>query len=62
MATGIFEIVPAISAFVKLHLENTAAPQFTWQISADTGAITATLNEFGVVVCSYYSLQIFQQI
>ncbi len=32
MATGIFEIVPAIAAYINLHLKVQAMPQFTWTI------------------------------
>jgi PhoPQ-activated pathogenicity-related protein len=49
-ATGIFEIVPAISAWItQLLKDHKAIPQFTWDISEETGEITATLNEHGDV-------------
>jgi carboxylesterase type B/PhoPQ-activated pathogenicity-related protein len=48
-ATGILEVVPAISAWVETLLENNVIPEFTWDISVETGAITATLNEHGDV-------------
>jgi PhoPQ-activated pathogenicity-related protein len=48
-ATGIFEIVPAISAFIKYNLEKSTVPKFTWDISTSTGAITTTLDEKGLV-------------
>lgn len=48
-ATGIMEIVPAIGAFIRYHLEEKTVPEFTWKISEDTGAITVTLNEHGIV-------------
>lgn len=49
LATGIFEVVPAIGAWVVAHLNKDHVPQFTWEIDEATGAITATLNEHGVV-------------
>jgi PhoPQ-activated pathogenicity-related protein len=49
MATGILEVVPAISAWVLNHLLSEPIPKFTWDIDQTTGAITATLNEIGVV-------------
>lgn len=48
-ATGIFEIVPAISSWIKSLLDQKPLPEFTWEISSETGAITATLNEHGEV-------------
>lgn len=49
-ATGILEIVPAISAWIgQLLKDHKAIPQFTWEISEETGEITATLNEHGDV-------------
>jgi PhoPQ-activated pathogenicity-related protein len=52
-ATGILEIVPAIAAWINHQidpaLEKQGVPQFTWEISQETGEITATLNEHGIV-------------
>lgn len=52
-ATGILEIVPAIGAWIDHHinpdLEKQGVPSFTWEISPETGEITATLNEHGIV-------------
>jgi PhoPQ-activated pathogenicity-related protein len=48
-ATGIFEIVPAIGGWIQTLLKKEPVPEFTWDISKDTGAITATLNEHGIV-------------
>lgn len=50
-ATGIFEIVPAISAWIQQTIEKDAnpMPEFTWEINDTTGEITATLNEHGLV-------------
>lgn len=52
-ATGILEIVPAIGAWIN-HLidpdfDNDKMPEFTWEISQETGEITAILNEYGIV-------------
>jgi len=47
-ATGIFEIVPAIGAWVTYLLKKQTVP-FTWTISNSTGAITATLDDAGDV-------------
>jgi PhoPQ-activated pathogenicity-related protein len=47
-ATGIFEIVPAIAAFVNQHLEAKPVPEFHWTID-ETGEITATLDDEGYV-------------
>lgn len=52
-ATGILEIVPAIGSWIE-HLidpdfDSNKMPEFTWDISEETGEITATLNEFGKV-------------
>jgi hypothetical protein len=47
--TGILELVPAISAYIKLHLASEPVPQFKWTISNSTGEITATLNMHGTV-------------
>ncbi len=49
MATGIFEIVPAISAFIQAHLLKETVPEFTWTIDEATGEIVATLGRDGVV-------------
>lgn len=49
LATGIFEVVPAIGAFVLSHLLNEEVPHFTWNIDKSTGEITATLDNIGVV-------------
>ncbi|KAJ1405186.1 PhoPQ-activated pathogenicity-related protein-domain-containing protein, partial [Ochromonadaceae sp. CCMP2298] len=49
LATGIIEAVPAIGAFVQALLHQDVVPTFVWDISADTGAITATLDEHGIV-------------
>lgn len=48
-ATGILEIVPAITAYVQIYLGKQAVPQFKWTISNTTGEIVATLNEHGTV-------------
>ena len=49
-ATGIFEIVPAIGAWIQQLLkDHKSVPEFTWDISTETGEITATLNEHGLV-------------
>jgi len=48
-ATGILEVVPDISQFIKHHLENKVVPEFTWEISESTGEITVKLNEHGLV-------------
>lgn len=48
-ATGILEIVPAISAWVQQHLAAEPVPTFTWNINNSTGEIVATLDEHGVV-------------
>jgi PhoPQ-activated pathogenicity-related protein len=42
-ATGIFEIVPAISAWVQKQLDKEPVPEFTWKIDDVTGEIVATL-------------------
>ena len=47
--TGILEVVPAISAWIDNLLKDNVIPEFTWDISNETGAITATLNEHGDV-------------
>lgn len=48
-ATGILEVVPAISAWIGTLLKKEPVPEFTWDISETTGEITATLNEHGKV-------------
>jgi len=48
-ATGILEIVPAISSWIKAHLDREVVPEFTWEINETTGEIVATLNEHGLV-------------
>lgn len=49
LATGIFEVVPAIGAFVLTHLKKEEVPNFSWTIDEATGEITATLNHVGKV-------------
>lgn len=50
MATGLLETVPGISAWIAQHLkDHKQVPAFTWTISADTGAVTATLDGRGEV-------------
>lgn len=49
LATGILEVVPSISAWIQNLLMKEDIPQFDWKISEETGAITVTLNEVGVV-------------
>lgn len=51
MATGILEAVPDITSWLRYHLlgEGAKVPTFDWVIDNNTGAITATLNEHGVV-------------
>jgi len=48
-ATGIFEIVPAISTWGMYLLENKQVPSFDWTISNTTGEIVVTLDRFGIV-------------
>jgi len=52
-ATGILEIVPAIGSFLRHlvdpELSKKKMPEFTWEISEETGEIVATLNEHGLV-------------
>merc|ERR1719486_43365 len=48
-ATGILEIVPAISAFLDYLLQKQPIPEFTWEISEEDGSITATLDDLGTV-------------
>lgn len=48
-ATGIFELVPAISAWSMYLLENRNMPTFDWTISNTTGEIVVTLDRFGIV-------------
>jgi len=48
-ATGIFEIVPDISAWLQYHLRGDAMPNFESAINNSTGEITVTLNEHGMV-------------
>jgi len=48
-ATGIFEIVPAIGAWLKHLLKKEPIPEFTWEINDTTGEIVATLNHVGDV-------------
>ena len=47
--TGILEVVPAVTAFIDMHLKKQSVPAFTWTISNSTGEIVATLNEHGIV-------------
>lgn len=51
MATGIYQLVPALTNFYKIHLEGHGArePNFSWNVDEVTGEIIATLNEFGTV-------------
>jgi len=49
LATGILEAVPGIGAFANSLLTKEPMPEFTWDISEETGAITATLNHVGKV-------------
>jgi len=49
MASGILEVVPAISQYVQHHLKGEVVPEFKWTINNSTGEIVATLNEHGVV-------------
>jgi hypothetical protein len=48
-ATGILEIVPAISTWITYNLKGWETPEFTWDISPETGKITATLDDEGEV-------------
>jgi PhoPQ-activated pathogenicity-related protein len=48
-ATGILEIVPAISTWINYLLKDWKVPEFTWDISTETGKITATLDGEGEV-------------
>lgn len=48
-ATGIFEIVPAIGTWLTYLLREQTVPEFTWNISNETGAITAVLDDEGDV-------------
>jgi hypothetical protein len=48
-ATGILEIVPAIGAWISYQLHAWTVPVFTWDISEETGKITATLDGEGEV-------------
>lgn len=48
-ATGILEIVPAIGTWALYLLNKETVPTFTWEISATTGEITATLDDVGTV-------------
>jgi len=47
--TGIFEAVPAISAWLKNLLYKESTPTMTWSISEATGEITALIGPHGVV-------------
>ncbi len=51
LATGIFEVVPAIASWMNQILLATPNkfPTFTWEINKTTGEIVATLNEHGIV-------------
>jgi PhoPQ-activated pathogenicity-related protein len=51
MATGLLEIVPAISSFMNLvlHKEEEELPSMTWNISDTDGSIVATLDDVGDV-------------
>jgi len=48
-ATSIFEIVPAIGAFLQNILMNEKIPSLTWEINDSTGEIVATLDADSVV-------------
>ena len=48
-ATGIFEIVPAITSYLNYLLHEEPVPTFTWDIDETTGTITATLDGLGDV-------------
>jgi hypothetical protein len=45
LATGIFVAVPAISAWMSAHLNNSPLPKFDWTINKETGEIVATVHE-----------------
>jgi len=51
MATGLLEIIPAISSFMNLilHKDISKLPSFTWDISESDGSIVATLDDVGEV-------------
>lgn len=49
LATGILEVVPAIGAWALNNLLGEKIPTFSWKIDDQTGQITATLDEVGVV-------------
>jgi hypothetical protein len=51
MATGLLEIVPAISSFINLllHKEEDQLPSMSWSISESDGTIVATLDDVGDV-------------
>jgi hypothetical protein len=49
-ATGVLEIVPAISVWIEYHLKGQyPVPKFSWNINPNTGAISAVLDQNGVV-------------
>ena len=49
LITGILQVVPAVTAWVKYNLEKSIVPKMDWTIDETTGEITVTLNEHGIV-------------
>jgi len=49
LITGILQVVPAISSWVRYNLKNDNVPKMDWTIDDTTGEITVTLNEHGIV-------------
>ena len=49
LITGLQEALPAVSSWLSTILENKPLPKFEWKIDNETGAITATLDNNGVV-------------
>lgn len=49
LITGILQVVPAISSWVRYTLQQDNVPKMDWTIDETTGEITVTLNEHGIV-------------
>jgi hypothetical protein len=48
-ATGLLEVVPAVTAWIDSLLKQQTVPTFNWTIAAETGEITAVLDHVGKV-------------
>eukprot|EP00944_MAST-04C_sp_MAST-4C-sp1_P012874 g12874.t1 len=54
-ATGILELLPAMSTYVRSVLKNATVPQMTWTIDEVTGEITMKTNKEPIAVDMWYA-------